>query len=243
VNVRVSPKPAEPLDARDLIPRPIRDLLYEWGPRRRRRWQRWPGLQSVSAGDHAALTFDDGPDGGTLDVLQALEKVRARATFFVIGEQVERHSWIVKEIVSRGHEVGVHGYRHVPMHHLHPDEARHDIERTVARLEALGCLPRWFRPPYGRPSAAAFETCTDLGLSSVYWSSWGIDWETRPAARIAEHVQRGLTDGAIVLLHDSARYAPRSNVRATADAVRLIAADAKERGLQLVSVGEAAHAA
>jgi peptidoglycan-N-acetylglucosamine deacetylase len=234
---------AERFDARNFVPRPIRMRLYEWGPRRHRRWRRWPGLETVPAGDHAVLTFDDGPDEGTLDVLRALDEVEARATFFVLGEQVERHPRIVEEILGRGHDLGVHGYRHVPIDRLRPDEARHDIVLTVGRLEALGCRPRWFRPPYGRPSAAAFETCTELGLRSVYWSTWGIDWEPRPAVRIVEHVQRRFGDGTIVLLHDSARYAPRRDVRATADAVRLIWADARSRGLQLVSVGGATDVA
>jgi peptidoglycan/xylan/chitin deacetylase (PgdA/CDA1 family) len=226
-------------DPRKLIPSPILHRLYEWGPRRRRRWERWPGLVSVAAGNHAVLTFDDGPDEGTLEILSALDDVHARATFFVLGEQVDRHPQIVVEIAGRGHELAVHGYRHVRLDRLRPDEARREITATVRGLEALGCRPRWFRPPYGYPTPAAFECCSELGLTLVYWTSWGIDWEVRPGERIATHVGRGLADGAIVLLHDSARYAPRLDVRPTADAIRLIAAAASERGLELVSVGEA----
>lgn len=239
----MSPVTAERAGARRFMPRPVRECLYDWGPRRKRRWRKWPGLEVVAAGSHAVLTFDDGPDEGTLDVLRALDDVDARATFFVLGEQVERNPAIVLEIVDRGHDIGVHGYRHVPMNDLEPDEARRDIVRTIDRLEALGCRPKWFRPPYGRPSEAAFETCTSRGLQFVYWSSWGIDWEPRSARLIAEHVQRRLEDGTIVLLHDSARYAPRRSSRPTADAVRLIAAQAHERGLQLVSVEGATRAA
>jgi peptidoglycan-N-acetylglucosamine deacetylase len=226
-------------DPRKLIPRPVLHRLEEWGPRRRRRWERWPGLVSVGAGSHAVLTFDDGPDEGTLDVLRALDDVHARATFFVLGEQVERHPRIAEEILARGHELGVHGYRHVRLDRLRPEVARHDIAETARRLEVLGSPPRWFRPPYGYPTAAAFERCRELGLTFVYWTSWGIDWETRPAERIANHVYRSFADGAIVLLHDSARYAPRVDVRPTADAVRLIGAAAHARGFELVSVGEA----
>jgi peptidoglycan/xylan/chitin deacetylase (PgdA/CDA1 family) len=189
------------------------------------------------------LTFDDGPDEGTLEILRALDDVNARGTFFVLGEQVERHPWLVQEIIRRGHELGVHGHRHVRLDRLPDDQVRRDILKTVATLEELGCHPLWFRPPYGYPTPVAFETCSDLGLTFVYWSSWGIDWEPRPAHRIAEHVRQGLTDGAVVLLHDSARYAPRPDVRATADAVRLIGEEAYESGIELVTVGEAMKAA
>jgi peptidoglycan/xylan/chitin deacetylase (PgdA/CDA1 family) len=224
---------------RRLVPWPVRDWLYEADPRRRRRWSRWPGFETVGAGRRAVLTFDDGPDEGTLSILDALDAADARATFFVLGEQVDEHPWIASELLQRGHELGVHGYRHARFDRLRPEEARSEIVRAVELLESLGCTPRWFRPPFGRPTAAAFETCQELGLRLVYWSSWGVDWGPRSARRIAARVGRGLTDGAIVLLHDSARYAERRDVSGTAEAVRLIATEAHNRGLELVAIGAA----
>ena len=92
-------------------------------------------------------------------------------------------------------------------------------------------------------SAAAARTCASLGMSVVYWSTWGLDWERISAARIAEIVTGELDDGGIVLLHDSARYARRQSAAATADAIEVIVENARERGISLTSLGDAVSAA
>ncbi len=79
-------------------------------------------------------------------------------------------------------------------------------------------------------------------MSVVYWSTWGLDWEPISAARIAEITAGELDDGGIVLLHDSARYARRTSAAATADAVGMIAANARERGISLMPLGDAVSA-
>jgi peptidoglycan/xylan/chitin deacetylase (PgdA/CDA1 family) len=105
---------------------------------------------------------------------------------------------------------------------------------------ATGRRPRFFRPPYGRFSEHSYEACADLGLQPVYWSAWGLDWEAIAPERIADLVSRDLADGAIVLLHDSARYGHRPNAAATAGAIGPIAARAAELGLALAPVGDLA---
>ena len=118
--------------------------------------------------------------------------------------------------------------------------ARDDIARAVGTFEmACGRSPRFFRPPYGRFDEHGYEACADLGLEPVYWSAWGLDWETIGPERIAELVTRDLAEGAIALLHDSPRYADRSSAQATADAIPAIAAAAAERGLEWVTLGDA----
>jgi peptidoglycan/xylan/chitin deacetylase (PgdA/CDA1 family) len=105
--------------------------------------------------------------------------------------------------------------------------------RRCSTLEsAAGVRAALFRPPYGRFSAGSYGACRAAGLTPVYWSGWGCDWEPIPAARIADLVARGLDPGTIVLLHDSARYAYRDSAQATAAAVGLVLAAAGERGLE-----------
>lgn len=204
------------------------------------RWQRFPGLERLDAG--LALTFDDGPDrDATPAVLEALGAAGARATFFLVGEQVEAHPGLAAEVAARGHLVGLHGYRHVEHDQL--AEPRADLEQGAAALAAAtGEPPALFRPPYGRFSAASYAACRDLGLSPVYWSGWGCDWEPIPAARIADLVIRDIAPGVVVLLHDSARYARRPSARPTAEAIPLIAQFARRQGLALVPLGSAAAA-
>jgi peptidoglycan/xylan/chitin deacetylase (PgdA/CDA1 family) len=108
--------------------------------------------------------------------------------------------------------------------------------------EIPGVKPRFYRPPYGKLSAAGAETCRRLGLEVAYWSTWGLDWEPLPSQRIARRVNRDLDDGTIVLLHDSARYAARPSAVETARAIEAIARRAAELGLDLVTLDEACGA-
>ena len=187
------------------------------------RWRELPGLERVL--DGVALTFDDGPDAaGTPPVLDALDAAGVKATFFLLGEQLMRDHGVAREARDRGHELGLHGFEHVDHDSLRPQAARDDLARALGAFEAsLGIRPRFFRAPYGRFSEHSYEACLKLELEPVYWSAWGMDWEPLPADRIADLVSRDLEPGAIVLLHDSVRYAHRPDTRPTAEAIARIA--------------------
>ena len=212
------------------------------------RWRKFPALERLPPDPErprAVLTFDDGPDPeGTPAVLDALDAAGAKATFFLVGEQLMRHHAIAREIHRRGHELALHCFEHADPDVWPPPVARDDVARGVGTFEVVaGRRPRWYRPPYGRFTEPAFSAVRSLKLEPVYWSAWGLDGDPIPAEQIAEQVTRDLDDGAIVVLHDSARYAARDSVQPTADAIAPIAAAAAERGLALVSLGEAAGAA
>jgi peptidoglycan/xylan/chitin deacetylase (PgdA/CDA1 family) len=185
-------------------------------------WGELPGLERIEHG--VALTFDDGPDPeATPAVLDALSRANIRATFFLVGEQVQAHPKLAEEIVSRHHEVQAHCWDH-SAHGQVADPAM-DLWQTIeAIFKATGVAPTMQRPPYGRFSPASHEACVQAGLQPVYWSAWGEDWEDIAPDRIADLVTRDLSDGGVILLHDSARYAHRSSARATAAAIPLIAA-------------------
>jgi peptidoglycan/xylan/chitin deacetylase (PgdA/CDA1 family) len=203
------------------------------------RWRERPALERVPAAG-AALTFDDGPDPeGTPAVLDALDAAGVKATFFVVGEQLMRHHAIARETLARGHELALHGFEHVRHDALPGGTARDDVARSIGTFEAaVGRRARFFRPPYGLFTEHSYEACADLGLDPVYWSAWGLDWETIAAERIAELVAGDLSEGAVILLHDSARYGHRPSAAPTAEAVGLIAARAGELGLTLAPLGE-----
>lgn len=204
-------------------------------------WRRFPALERAEAGGgKVALTFDDGPDeDSTQSVLDALDETGARATFFMLGEQLMRHQGVGREVVARGHEVALHGFGHEKHDRLSPQQARDDLARGLGAVEAAtGRRPRFYRPPYGRFNEASYEACRKLDLAPVYWSAWGLDWETISPERIAETVGRDLGDGSIVLLHDSPRYAERDSALPTAAALPGIAARASAAGLTLAALGD-----
>ena len=191
------------------------------------RWRRFPGREWAESG--VALTFDDGPDPeATPAVLDVLDDAGARATFFLVGEQLLAHRDLAAEIPRRGHWIGLHGFRHVE------GEERGDLVRGLDAIEAAtGERPGTYRPPYGRITEATHAACAELGLEVVYWSAWGADWEDIPPERIVDLVRRDLVERAIVLLHDSARYAHRPSALPTAEALPAIVEDAVSRGLSL----------
>jgi peptidoglycan/xylan/chitin deacetylase (PgdA/CDA1 family) len=205
-------------------------------------WERFPALERLEPGDgRLALTFDDGPDReGTPHVLDALDAVGAKATFFLLGEQLMRDTALGREVAARGHEIALHGFGHAHHEDLTPQQARDDLARGLGAAEAAtGHRPLLYRPPYGRFSEHSYEACRALDLRPVYWTAWGQDWDTLPAERIAELVVRDLADGAIVLLHDSSRYADRPSAEPTAAALTPVAAQAIDAGLTLVTLSDA----
>jgi peptidoglycan/xylan/chitin deacetylase (PgdA/CDA1 family) len=215
--------------------------MYALHPGRGRRWRKIPGLQLTAAEGRAVVTFDDGPDvDATPAVLDALDAAGARATFFVVATQMFRCPELMKEIRDRGHEIGLHGYDHQRHDRISAESSRGDVVRGFEAIEEVtGERCRWYRPPFGRMSKGSAAACQELGMTPVYWSAWGLDWEDVGAERIADVAASQLREGGILLLHDSARYGRRASAMATARAVSAIAEHAADNGLALVSLGEA----
>ena len=198
------------------------------------RWRQFPALERLDD-ERVALTFDDGPDpDGTPGVLDALDAAGLKATFFMVGEQVKAAPALAGEVAKRGHEIALHGATHRPHRELSPRDSRDEPAYGLGTLEAATARrPRWFRPPYGVFNEHSYEAVRAVGLDPVYWSAWGMDWETISAERILGLVEPDLAPGAILVLHDSARYAERPDVTPTIDAIALIAACAAGRGVTL----------
>ena len=108
-----------------------------------------------TSGGNVALTFDDGPDPGTTPrILATLRRHDVKATFFVVGSQVERHPGLLRRIVEEGHTIGNHSYDHADMSYLTPAQIRLELQRTQKTVDkALGYhyQMKIMRPPYGEP--------------------------------------------------------------------------------------------
>jgi peptidoglycan/xylan/chitin deacetylase (PgdA/CDA1 family) len=169
-----------------------------------------------------ALTFDDGPHAqGTPAMLAELERHRATATFFLVGEQVRLRPALAGEIVAAGHEVAVHGDRHTLLLRRTVRAVADDLDRAVATIaDATGVVPELYRPPYGVFSSGALAHVRSRGWRLLLWSRWGRDWERRATPQsIARRAARGLRLGDVVLLHDSDAYSSEDSWRKTAAAL------------------------
>ena len=194
------------------------------------------GIQRTVSGG-VALTFDDGPHPeGTPAVLNVLDEAGIKATFFLVGEQVERRPALAAEIARRGHLVALHGYRHRPQPLIAATAVEDDLARGAAAIEsAIGAGVRLHRPPYGLYSPAGLAAVRRDGLRPLLWSKWGKDWRrlTRPH-RIATRVTRELSPGDVILLHDADFYSSRGSHERTAEALKLIVRELKRQKIGTV---------
>lgn len=155
-----------------------------------------------------ALTFDDGPDPEVtprvLDLLDAAGPEGARATFFLIGERVERHPDLAAEIVRRDHGVANHTHSH-PGHFsvLLPGGLAGEIDRAQEAIErATGVVPRWFRPPAGFRSFLLEPLLARRGLHLAAWTRRGYDTRDGRATVVLQRLGRNLAAGDVLMLHD-----------------------------------------
>jgi peptidoglycan/xylan/chitin deacetylase (PgdA/CDA1 family) len=156
-----------------------------------------------------ALTFDDGPDPRvTPAVLDLLEQVGARASFFCIGRRAAAHPALVREMVRRGHSVENHSDRHPNAFAcLPPTALMQEIGRAQARLaDIAGVAPRFFRPPMGLRSPLLDPVLARLGLRHVSWTRRGYDTVSDDASRVLRRLADGLAAGDVLLLHDGAAW-------------------------------------
>lgn len=151
-----------------------------------------------------ALTFDDGPHPTqTKRILDILDAYGVKATFFMIGVNVENYPEAAKEVVQRGHEIGNHTYSHFHLKQLEQVGLSEELEKCEDTLENL-CEYRThlFRPPEGYLSDGVFECAEQGDYSLILWSIDTRDWEIKNADKIVETVMSKVGTGDIVLMHD-----------------------------------------
>jgi peptidoglycan/xylan/chitin deacetylase (PgdA/CDA1 family) len=195
------------------------------------------GIPRRMADGGVALTFDDGPHPeGTPAVLAALERAGVRATFFLVGEQVERQPALAAEVAGAGHAVALHGFRHRSQLRRTPGTLRDDLRRGAAAIqEATGVSPTIYRPPYGIFSAGGLAVVRSERYWPWLWSRWGRDWRADATPEgIAAKATENLGAGDVVLLHDADHYAAGGSHRNTVQALPRILETVAEHGLEPV---------
>ena len=150
-----------------------------------------------------ALTFDDGPNASSTPILlDGLKERKVRATFFLIGENVEKdeNEKIVKRMYEEGHLIGNHTYTHCNLSKLETGEAKKELEQTDTVIEKItGKQPVFVRAPYGE---LPVDSEQDLNRIYIGWTVDPLDWMTEDTGAVVKTVVEEINPGDVILLHD-----------------------------------------
>lgn len=150
-----------------------------------------------------ALTFDDGPNGGTASLLDALSASDAKATFFVVGAQARRHPDLIQEMVRQGHELACHSETHCSLSNLTEEDVIRELFGPIAIIHELtGKVPVFFRPPGGHIDAAVRKVAWRFGLTPVMWSAHCGPYEGGPVGKMEQYVAQSVGAGDVLLMHN-----------------------------------------
>ena len=179
-----------------------------------------------------ALTFDDGPDAEmTPRVLDVLKEYGVKATFFLIGSNVDKNPEIVKRLVSEGHTIANHTYSHVGAFPLKSSEmVSNELQRCNSIIyQTTGLKPKLFRPPFGVTNPIIGNVSNSMRFKTVGWSIRSLDTiKSRSRVDVCNAILKRLHCGAIILLHD------RCN---DADVLlRILIPSIRERGYSITTI-------
>lgn len=151
-----------------------------------------------------ALTFDDGPDAKfTPSILETLDRCEVKATFFVMGQHVEAHPELVRQVAQAGHALGNHTFSHQRLVGISVKRVADELQRCAQAVQvAAKVKTTLMRPPFGEYDVSSFMAVRTLGYSLVNWSAVGTDWLGDEATVVADRVVASAHPGCIALLHD-----------------------------------------
>lgn len=181
-----------------------------------------------------AITFDDGPHPTyTPEILDILMDYGIKATFFVVGQNVELHPDIVKRAINEEHEIGNHTFTHCHVYDASFEEVIDEIQSCEDTIyELCEYHVKLFRPPEGVLPEAVRNYAINEDYSVILWSIDTYDWARAPISNIKKNITKNISSGDIILMHD---YVPDS---ITPQALRIIIPMLLEDGYQFVTVSE-----
>ena len=181
-----------------------------------------------------ALTFDDGPKTSvTSRILDSLQANGGRATFFMLGSNVNANAGVIRRMVDQGCEVANHTHDHKYLTKIGADGIVSQVGSTNQKIQAVcGVSPVLMRPPGGYIDGASLNVLGSMGMPAIMWSIDTRDWQHRNAQRTIDTVLSQVKDGDVILMHDI--------YSTTADAAVVLIPELTARGYQLVTVSELA---
>ena len=175
-----------------------------------------------------ALTFDDGPNANTSRVLDILEKYNVKATFFVLGTNIEGYEDTILRMKELGMEIGNHMYSHKLMTRLTEEEITSEIKKVDDLVfNIINRYPTLIRPSYGTSNKRMLKI---IDRPVIIWDIDTLDWKYHNSTRISNKILDKVSDGDIVLMHDI--------YSATANSLEITIPKLLDKGYQLVTVSE-----
>ena len=157
-----------------------------------------------------SLTFDAAwGNEDTQQLIDILGEHDIKATFFVVGEWVDKYPESVKALSDAGHEVMNHSSTHPHMTELSPDQMIAEVQNCNKKIEAVtGKCPTLFRPPYGDYNDAVVSTMRSIDMYTIQWDVDSLDWKDPPPSDIVSRVVKNARSGSIILFHNAATNTP-----------------------------------
>ena len=159
-----------------------------------------------------AISFDAAwGNEDTQQLIDILGQYQIKATFFVVGDWVDKYPESVKALHDAGHEVMNHSNTHAHMSKLSREEIIADVEACSDKIEAVtGVRPTLIRPPYGEYNDTVISAIRSIGMEPIQWDVDSLDWKDLPASEIVQRVTSKVQPGSIVLFHNAALHTPEA---------------------------------
>ena len=185
-----------------------------------------------------ALTFDDGPNPPYTDrLLDVLAKHNVKATFFMIGNRIEKHPETVCRVIAEGHQIGNHSYSHPVLGFCSPSCIQQEVARTDDLIRQFGITGEIvFRAPMLTRYLPVAWVLAKGNRTHISCNVWSWDWITQTPDRIAETVWRKVRPGSIVVLHDGKAENKDANRMGTVEATDQIITGLKREGYRFCTI-------
>lgn len=158
----------------------------------------------------ASLSFDAAwGNEDTQQLIDILGKYKVKATFFVVGQWVDKFPESVKALADAGHEIMNHSDTHPHMPNLSRDEMAAQLKNCNDKIEKItGKRPILFRAPYGDYDNAMLDVVKSQGMYCIQWDVDSLDWKDKTADEITQRVTSKVQPGSICLFHNAAKHTP-----------------------------------
>jgi len=163
-------------------------------------------------GKYASLTFDAAwGNEDTQQLIDTLARYEVKATFFVVGEWVDKYPESVKALHDAGHEVMNHSDVHPHMSKMSARDIVAEVNAANDKIEAVtGVRPTLFRCPYGEYDDNVVGTINGMGMQVIQWNVDSLVWKDLDAGEIYDRVTSRMEPGSIVLFHNAAKHTPEA---------------------------------